>query len=71
MACIGGFFVSHRFPEKLLNIEFRMICRDVMQLEMLVGLTEGLNTSSFVPSGSVNPEMDRRVLPPVSNLGKR
>ena len=56
--CIGCFFITHRSPKYFLAIEFRMVCRNIMNGEFLVRFKKIINTFTLMPTGPINPKMN-------------
>jgi hypothetical protein len=54
--------ISHRSPEYFLEVEFRMICRKVIQVDLFVLFAKSLDSRAFVPACSINPKVDALVL---------
>jgi len=57
---IGGDFVTNQMPHAFLDVQLRMIRRQVLDFDIGMGVEELFNSTALMPGSPINVEIDFR-----------
>ena len=58
MVLIGGDFVTNQMPHAFLDVELRVIRRQVLDFDVWMGVEELSDSGTLMPGSSINVEID-------------